>query len=57
MRIQMGKAFGIAAAFACALQAQYGGGTTGGGTAMETANGAAFSRNYNIGFERPEAWG
>lgn len=58
MRTQMGKALGMAAGLACALQAQYGGGTTGSGTAMETATGAvALNRNYHISFERPEAWG
>jgi hypothetical protein len=42
---------------ACALQAQYGGGTTGNGAATVAPNGAAFNPNYHISFERPEAWG
>jgi hypothetical protein len=57
MAIRTGKALGMAAVLACGLHAQYGGGTTGSGAAMETANGTAFNRNYHIGFERPEAWG
>jgi hypothetical protein len=40
MWIRIGKAFGKAAAFASALQAQYGSGTTGSsGVAMGTPNG------------------
>ncbi len=57
MRSRMGKALGLAAALAWALHAQYGGGTTGSGAAMGTANGAALNPNYHISFERPEAWG
>lgn len=57
MSIPMGRVMGMAATMACALQRQYGGGTTGSGSTAGTANGAAFNRDYHISFERPEAWG
>jgi len=41
---------------ACALHAQYDGGTAGSGTAAGMVNGSAFNPNYHVGFERPEAW-
>ena len=57
MWIRTVKTLGMAAAMACAAQAQYGGGATGSGAAAGMANGEAFNRNYHISFERPEAWG
>ena len=57
MRIPMGSVMGMAVAMAWALQAQYGGGTTGSGSTAGTENGAAFNRDYHVSFERPEAWG
>jgi hypothetical protein len=52
MGMRIGKDLCGAAMMACALHAQYGGGTTG-----AAAAGGALNQNYHISFERPEAWG